>query len=213
MLPIQISKLQLQLKNHDRWDLAPWPLYRAHSQPRQLASAVKQYLLILKQVSCPVHKKSIISSPSYIKFYDVDRHWTFCWCFKGNAVGYVDWTIEGPFIENIGALIAPSESTCVKSGKLIVPKPRWFKYEIRKTDSSVNLNKNVRIKSSFFAEKQSFREGSHHTAIIYLEFTYIIRDWSTINLSPGYTFPWSCWQLASSKHHFQPPPRNISTAI
>jgi hypothetical protein len=37
---------------------------------------------------------------------------TFCWCFKGKAVGYRDLTIDGPFSEYIGALMAPSDTTC-----------------------------------------------------------------------------------------------------
>lgn len=41
-----------------------------------------------------------------------DLKHTFCWCFRGNAVGYRDCTIEGPFMEYIGALIAPWEITC-----------------------------------------------------------------------------------------------------
>jgi len=36
---------------------------------------------------------------------------TFCWCFKGKAVGYWALTIEGPLRENIGELIAPYEIT------------------------------------------------------------------------------------------------------
>lgn len=42
----------------------------------------------------------------------ISRQQTFCWCFKGKAVGYKDLTIEGPFIEYMGALIAPCEITC-----------------------------------------------------------------------------------------------------
>ena len=37
---------------------------------------------------------------------------TFCWCFKGKAVGYWDLIIDGPFILYIGALMAPWETTC-----------------------------------------------------------------------------------------------------
>jgi hypothetical protein len=37
---------------------------------------------------------------------------TFCWCFKGKAVGYRDLTIDGPYSEYIGALMAPSDTTC-----------------------------------------------------------------------------------------------------
>jgi hypothetical protein len=37
---------------------------------------------------------------------------TFCWCFKGKAVGYKDWIIDGPLVEYIGALMAPCETTC-----------------------------------------------------------------------------------------------------
>lgn len=37
---------------------------------------------------------------------------TFCWCFRGKAVGYAALTMEGPLRENMGALIAPCEITC-----------------------------------------------------------------------------------------------------
>ena len=36
---------------------------------------------------------------------------SFCRCFKGNVVGQRDFTIEGPFMENIGALIASCDIT------------------------------------------------------------------------------------------------------
>ena len=36
---------------------------------------------------------------------------TFCWCFRGKAVGYAALTMDGPFRENMGALIAPCEIT------------------------------------------------------------------------------------------------------
>mmetsp|Transcript_5895 Transcript_5895/g.10639 ORF Transcript_5895/g.10639 Transcript_5895/m.10639 type:complete len:216 (-) Transcript_5895:403-1050(-) len=45
----------------------------------------------------------------------IARRMSFCWCFRGNAVGYLRSAIAGPFRLNMGDVMAPREMTSSRS--------------------------------------------------------------------------------------------------